>query len=608
MPEDDDCLVGNSVYSFYNLIGYFAMYDICRHRCEARHREIILFSSGDYMWRRLSDHWVYRESCAFLIVLRGNIRLKRYIKCLTILCALNLAGIIMAADDRPQRSSTSSSDTHVEERVARSDDMEQRDLEKQQQNDGDVPDTKERVRVDWEEGDPANPFNFSFAKKCFITFQLGMLALAPSFGSSVISPANPVIARRFGVSEEVTVLTVSLYVLGFAVGPTIWAPISEVWGRRISMLPALFCLGLFSIGTAVSTNPASIFVTRFFGGVFGSASVSNVSAALGDFWSREARGTAVSLYAIMVVGGPTLAPVVGAALTQKVSWRWTEYLEAIFTFAVIALAFVCLPELYGPVLLKHKAKALRKQTGDERYYHPHEDIKLDFKSIVTKQLSRPLTMLVTEPMVTCIAVYASFVYAVLYMTLEVFPIVFEDEYGLNSIVGSLSFIGLFIGVLCALGINLGNQPRYVRAVRASQGKPVPEARMPPMAIGGIIFTIGLFCFGWTAASRTSIWAPLVFTLFIGAGFNSIFQQCINSLIDIYGPYAASATAANTFLRSIMGCGLPLAVQPMFRTLGVGPGMSVLGGVAALAIPVPFIFMKFGPSIRKRSRYQINITK
>lgn len=460
-----------------------------------------------------------------------------------------------------------------------------------------------RIKVDWDEDDPNNPHNWKFSYKCFITLQLGFLALAPSFGSSVISPANAVIARYLAVGEEVVVLNVSLYVLGFAVGPLIWAPISEVFGRKVSMLPALFCAGLFAIGAAVSKNPQTLFITRFFGGVFGSASVSNVSAALGDFWSREARGTAVSFYAIMVVGGPTLAPVVGAALTVKLSWRWTEYIEAIFTFAVVGFALVFFPEVYGPVLLKRKAQRMRKESGNQAYYHPQEDIKLDFKSIVTKQLSRPLIMLTTEPMVTCIAFYASFVYAVLYMTLEVFPIVFEQVHHLNLILSSCSFLGLFIGVIAALTINLGNQPHYIRAVRASGGKPVPEARLPPMAIGAVIFTIGLFWFGWTGGySKVNIAAPLVATTFIGAGFNSIFQQCINFLVDTYGPYAASATAANTFLRSLLACGLPLAVRPMFAAMGVGPGMSVLGGVAALAIPVPFLFMKFGLSLREKSRF------
>ena len=272
-----------------------------------------------------------------------------------------------------------------------------------------IPTKTHRIQFEWPESDPENPQNWKFSYKCFITFLLSLLALAPSFGSSVISPANRFISTLFGISSEVTTLDVSLYVLGFAVGPLLWAPVSEIWGRKLSILPAMFCLGLFSVGAAVSQNPQSLFICRFFSGVFGSAPVSNVSAALGDIWSREARGTAVSLYAVMVVGGPTLAPVIGAALTLKASWRWTLYTEAIFTFVITSIAVIFLPEVYGPVLLKRRAIKMRKDTG-KPYFHPLEEQKHDVKSIVTKQLSRPLLMLVSEPMVTCIAFYASFVY------------------------------------------------------------------------------------------------------------------------------------------------------------------------------------------------------
>src|SRR5664279_1365522 len=98
------------------------------------------------------------------------------------------------------------------------------------------------------------------------------------------------------------------------------------------MLPALFVLGLFSIGTAVGKNAATIFITRFFAGLFGSAPVSNVSAALGDIYDPKARGTAITFYAVAVVGGPTLGPIIGSALVVNphLGWRWTEYIEAIW--------------------------------------------------------------------------------------------------------------------------------------------------------------------------------------------------------------------------------------------------------------------------------------
>ena len=283
-------------------------------------------------------------------------------------------------------------------------------------------------------------------------------------------------------------------------------------------------------------------------------------------------------------------------------WRWTEYIEAIWVFTIVAVTVVFLPEPYAPVLLKRRAAQLRKSTGNPSYWHPHENVKLDLNSIVTKHLARPLRMLLTEPMVTCIAIYASFVYALLYMTLEVFPIVFAQHRHYSLVISTLPFLGLFVGVLCAIFINLANQPRYARILAKNGGKPVPEARLPPMLIGGVLFAAGLFWFGWTASPQFHWILPTLASACIGAGFNVIFQQCINFLVDTYGLYAASAVSANTVLRSLLASGFPLVAKPMFNNLGVGPAMSILGGIACIALPVPLIFMRYGLRLRKMSKF------
>ena len=295
--------------------------------------------------------------------------------------------------------------------------------------------------------------------------------------------------------------------------------------------------------------------------------------------------------------------MIGSSLTvSHLGWRWTEYIEAIWVFTIFSIGLFALPELYGPVLLKKKAIRLRKTTGNEAYWHPHEQVKLDFRSIVTKQISRPLRMLFTEPMVTCITLYASFVYGILYLTLEVFPIVFEEIRGYKLVISTLPFLALFVGVLCAMAINLTNQSRYARIVDANKGRAVPEARLPPLLIGGVLFVIGLFWFGWTAAPRYHWALPVVASAFIGSGFNVIFQNCINYLVDTYALYAASAVAANTFLRSVLASAFPLVARPMFHNLGVGPAMSLLGGVGCLALPVPLLFMKYGRKLRSMSKF------
>ncbi|OAA61356.1 Major facilitator superfamily domain, general substrate transporter [Cordyceps fumosorosea ARSEF 2679] len=447
---------------------------------------------------------------------------------------------------------------------------------------GGADNDRKAFQARFEPGDPENPHNFSSAKKVSILVQMSLLALVGSLGTSIIAPAEPVIARYTNTSTEVATLVLSLYVLGFAVGPLLWAPVSEVFGRRWSMLPPVFGLALFSVGTATSTNAASIFVTRFLAAVFGSAPQSNVSAAMGDFYGPKTRGVAMTFFAVCVVGGPTLAPLIGSALlvNPKLGWRWTEYMQAIISFAVVVICIFFLPETYGPVLLRRKAARLRKETGDDRWWHPHEEEKMNMSNIVTKYIVRPLNMLFTEPAVTCMAIYASFVFALIYMFLEVIPIVYLEGRHFSPVVSTLPYLGIFIGVLCAVFVNLANQPLYAKAMAKNNNKPVPEARLPPIVIGIVLLVVA----------------------FVGAGFNIVFQQCLNFLVDTYGMYAASALAANTFLRSLLACGLPLAARPMFSTMGVGPAVSLLGGIACAALPIPFIFYKYGARLRKASKF------
>lgn len=84
-----------------------------------------------------------------------------------------------------------------------------------------------------------------------------------------------------------------------------------------------------------------------------------------DIWAPERRGFAMVGYAIAVVGGPTVAPVIGGAISSSyLRWRWTEYLTGILMTVQVILNVIILDETYGPVLLVYKAQKLRKETGN----------------------------------------------------------------------------------------------------------------------------------------------------------------------------------------------------------------------------------------------------
>ncbi len=81
----------------------------------------------------------------------------------------------------------------------------------------------------------------------------------------------------FNVSSEVFILGISLFVLGFAFGPLIWAPFSEVLGRRILFIITYGALTAFNAGAAGSQNIQTLLILRFFAGAFGSSPLTNVS-------------------------------------------------------------------------------------------------------------------------------------------------------------------------------------------------------------------------------------------------------------------------------------------------------------------------------------------
>lgn len=83
---------------------------------------------------------------------------------------------------------------------------------------------------------------------------------------------------------------------------------------------------------------------------------------------------------------------------------------------------------------------------------------------------------------------------------------------------------------------------------------------------------------------------------------SIFLQSLNYLVDAYLMFAASAIAGNTFLRSLCGAAFPLFARQMFDGMGIQYASTLLGCVAAVLAPIPFIFYRYGSRIRAKSAF------
>ncbi|KAK5127135.1 hypothetical protein LTR85_008495 [Meristemomyces frigidus] len=452
--------------------------------------------------------------------------------------------------------------------------------------------------------DPHHAQNWPMKKKLVISSILILDALAATFASSIYSPAATAIGQHFHVGREVTTLGTSLFVLGYACGPLIFAPMSELYGRRVPIIVAAFGFGIFNIAVAVAKDYQTLMLCRFFAGLFGSCPLTVVAAVFADMFSNEIRGVGVAAFSATVICGPLTGPMVGGFITKSyLGWRWTAYIPAFMGFAACVLSFFFQEESYGPVILVSKASELRRKTRNWGIHAKQEEVEVDLKELLSKNISRPLRILFTEPIVLLVTTYMSFIYGLLYLSLTAYGIIFGEVYEFSLGVAGLPYIGMIVGVFVGFALIVYMNKDYAKKLKANNNIAVPEWRMPLPMAGGIVFSLGLFWLGWGGYMASTPWiVPTLAGLFLGFGIYTVFLQCLNYIIDAYLMFAASAIAANTIMRSLFGAVFPLFATYMYNGIGINWGNTLLGCVAALFIPMPFIFYWKGRTIRAKSKF------
>ena len=287
-------------------------------------------------------------------------------------------------------------------------------------------------------------------------------------------------------------LGTTLYVLGFAAGPLLWAPASELRGRKWPYTIGMLGGAIFTISSAVAKDVQTLMICRFFAGLFGASQFTVVPGVLADIFDAKHRGIAISLFALPVFLGPLTAPFIGGFIASSdLGWRWTLYIPAFMSFAIGFICVFFLRETYAPSLLVVKAAAIRRQTGNWGVHAGQEKLEADLQELLQKYFTRPLRMLMTEPIILFVSIYMSFIYGLVYALLEAYPYVFEHIHGMSPGVAGLPFIGLVVGQLFACGFVLTQQASYAKLLSENKNVPVPEWRLSPALVGGPVFTIGL---------------------------------------------------------------------------------------------------------------------
>jgi multidrug resistance protein len=406
----------------------------------------------------------------------------------------------------------------------------------------------------------------------------------------------------FDISTEVATLGVSLFVLGFAVGPLIWAPLSEMYGRQVVFAISYGAFTAFNAATAGSKNIRTLLVLRFFAGSFGSSPLTNAGGQIADIFSASERGMAMGLFALAPFLGPTIGPIAGGFLGQSKGWKWVEGLMAIFSGVMWLLGLVFVPETYAPVLLRKRAQKLSLTTG--KVYRTKADAggRISGGQALKTALVRPWILLFKEPIVLVLSIYMAIIYGTLYMLFGAFPICFQEVRGWSEGIGGLAFLGVAVGMIIAVMlVPLGNK-QYMRTAAEHGGIAPPEARLVSAMTGAVAIPIGLFWFAWTNYPSIHWISPIIAGAPFGFGMVIIFLAVTNYLIDAYTIFAASVLAANSVLRSLFGFAFPLFTKYMYENLGIHWASSVPAFLALACLPAPFFLHKYGAAIRARGQY------
>ncbi|KDQ54292.1 hypothetical protein JAAARDRAFT_38450 [Jaapia argillacea MUCL 33604] len=457
--------------------------------------------------------------------------------------------------------------------------------------------------LDFAPGDPKNPQNFPEWRKWLILVVIAMATLAVGFSSSAYAGAAGALMERFQVKEVIITLGVSLFVLGFALGPLVWAPASETVGRSRIFLVSYIPFVAFGAACGGVKNITGLLILRFLQGTFGSSALVNPGGIIADMFNADERGLAMAIFASMPFLGPVLGPICGGFLGEYAGYQWVFYMMAIFAGCMACLQIAIVPETYAPYLLEQAALIKSKETGQvyvSKYLAGKAKQTLTQKLKVT--LHRPFILLFMEPIVLLVSIYMAIIYGTLYLEFTAFPIVFQEERGWKPGVGGLAFIGIGVGMLIGVGLNFWFNARYVRQAHAHGGVAPPEARLEMTMLGGIMLPIGLFWFAWTTYPSIPWIVPILATVPFGCGMVLLFLSMMNYLVDTYLMHAASVLAANSVLRSLFGFAFPLFAPDMYQTLGTQWASTLVAFLALICVPLPFLFFRYGAKIRKLSKH------
>lgn len=183
-------------------------------------------------------------------------------------------------------------------------------------------------------------------------------------------------------------------------------------------------------------------------------------------------------------------------------------------------------------------------------------------------VKRPVRILFTQPIVFTMAAYQAIIFATMYSLFTNMQEIFGKEpYNFDTNKVGLLYLGPGVGFLIAVLFIVPQIDKiFNKMTKDNGGEEKPEYRLPLANIGAVLLPVTLFWFAWTVEYRVHWFPTILATTFYGIGQVTIFNTVQNYYIDAFAQYAASAIAAGSVARSVVGGVVPLFAGPLFEKL------------------------------------------
>lgn len=195
-------------------------------------------------------------------------------------------------------------------------------------------------------------------------------------GSAIPANELPALQKVFGFPDgSQSVLPATTYLVGFVLGPLVFAPLSEQYGRRPILISTLCLYIIFTMGAALAPNWAGFLVFRFLSGTFAAPPMSVTGGSIADvFEEKVIRGRANMLWSAATLVGPLAGPVI-SGYTYQYSWRWGFWVAMMYS-GICLLALLFQPETLATKILRDRAGKLNKEKGSDNYIAPADQDRL----------------------------------------------------------------------------------------------------------------------------------------------------------------------------------------------------------------------------------------